>query len=192
MFNLDMAAFEKMASNVGGMQDQIPFALSRALNKAVLNTENRLATETWPQHVTVRNRSFLKAALAPEFSDKRKLRVALVDKLGRAALALHAHGGTKQARGSFAIPTKRVSRGSKGVVQSQRPASLKNKVVKGGLIFQAVGRGKNKKLALMFTLKPTTKVKADVPFHQEFARFMSEEAKREFPRAVVQAMRTRR
>jgi hypothetical protein len=192
MFQIDMAPFEKMAANVGAMQDQVPFAISRALNKAVLNTENRLATETWPQHVTVRNRSFLKAALSPEFSDKRNLRVALVDKLGRAALQLHAKGGTKQATRNFAIPTKRVSRNAKGVVQSQKPGSLKNKVVKGGLIFQAVGRGKNKKLQLLYTLKPTTKVKADVPFYSEFGRFMREEAKREFPKAIAQAMRTRR
>ncbi|MGU3286475.1 hypothetical protein [Methylobacterium mesophilicum] len=192
MFEIDMAPFEKMAASVGAMQDQVPFAISRSLNKAVLTAENRLANETWPQHVTVRNRGFLKAALSPEFSDKRNLRVALVDKLGRAALQLHAKGGTKQAKSNFAIPTARVRRSSKGVVQSQKPGALKNKVVKGGLIFQAVGRGKNKKLQLMFTLKPTTRVKADVPFYADFTRFMSEEAKREFPKSIAQAMRTRR
>lgn len=187
-----MRDFERAAQSMLAAADQVPFAISRTLNKAVLSTENRLANETWPSRVTVRNKGFLKAALAPEFSDKRTLRVALVDRLGRASLGLHAKGGVKRAKGNFAIPTSRVRRGPKGVVASQRPGSLKRKVVRGGLIFQATGKGRNQRLQLMFKLQPTTRIKADVPFHRDFARFMREEVRREFPKAVAQAMRTRR
>ncbi|GJE45937.1 hypothetical protein [Methylobacterium soli] len=192
MISFDLSALEQAARNVGAASDQIPYAISRTLNRAVLNAENRLAGETWPSHVTVRNRGFLKAALAPEFSKKDNLRVALVDKLGRASLNLHDKGGTKTARGRFAIPTSRVRRGSKGVVASQRPGELKRKVVKGGLIFQAVGKGKNQRLQLMFKLQSSSRVKADVPLRKDFARFMREEMWRELPKAVAQAMATRR
>ncbi|AWN43153.1 hypothetical protein [Methylobacterium durans] len=172
----------------------MPFAISRTLNQAVLRTRDRLADETWPSHVKVRNRAFIKAALRqPEFSKKTDLRVALVDRIGRATLNLHDKGGVKRAQsGRFAIPTSRVRRGSKGVVASQRPGNLKRKVVKDGLIFQAVGKGKTQRLQLMFKLQAATRVKADVPFRRDFARFMQEEMRRELPKAVAQAMRTRR
>ena len=192
MVTFDLSAFEAHAARIDGAIDQIPFAISRALNKAVLNTENRLASETWPSHVTVRNRGFLKAALEPVFSTKQNLRVELFDKPKRASLGLHAKGGVKKAKGNFAIPTARVRRGARGVVATQQPANLKRKVVKNGLIFQAVGKGKNQRLQLMFKLQPTTRVKADVPFHRDFARFMQAEVVREFPKAMAQAMRTRR
>jgi hypothetical protein len=64
--------------------------------------------------------------------------------------------------------------------------------VKGGLIFQAVGKGKASRLQLMFKLQPTNQVKADVPFRRDFQRFMVEEVRREFPKAMMKAMRTRR
>ncbi|MER2266838.1 hypothetical protein [Methylobacterium oxalidis] len=47
-------------------------------------------------------------------------------------------------------------------------------------------------MQLMFKLQAATRVKADVPFRRDFARFMQEEMRREVPRAVAQAMRTRR
>jgi G3E family GTPase len=192
MLTFDMRAFEQAARNMKGAQDQVAFAVSVALNKAVLNTENRLARETWASHTANRNKGFLRAALAPEFSDKKQLRVALFDSLGRAKLYDHSHGGTAAAKGRFAIPTSRVTRTGKGVRQTQKPANLKNKVVLGGLIFQAVGRGKNKKLQLMFTLKNAVQIKKDVPLVEDFNRFMREEARREFPKAMLKAMRTRR
>jgi hypothetical protein len=194
VIQFDLSGLERAARDVGASADQIPFAISRTLNQAVLKTRDRLADETWPSHVKVRNKAFIKAALRqPEFSRKTNLRVALVDRIGRATLNLHDKGGVKTAQtGRFAIPTSRVRRGSKGVVPSQRPGELKRKVVKGGLIFQAVGKGKDQRLQLMFTLKPSSRVKADVPFRRDFDRFMREEMRRELPKAVAQAMRTRR
>lgn len=192
MLAFDFSAFDDAVAGIDGVADQLPFAISRSLNAAVRTTENRLADETWPKHVTVRNRGFLKAALKPELSNKRDLRVALVDTLGRASLKKHAVGGVKEARGNFAIPTSRVRRGAKGVVDSQRPANLKRKVVIGGLIFQATGRGKNQRLNLMFKLQRSTTIKPDVPFYADFRRFMREEVEREFPKALIGAMRTAR
>lgn len=193
MLNFDFSAFDRVASRMGSAADQIPFAISVALNKAAQTTENRLADETWAKHVQVRNRGFLRAALRIERSNKRNLRVAIFDHLQRANLTLHDKGGIARAKqGRFAIPTKRVRKGSKGVVQSQRPGQLARKVVKNGLIFQATGKGKNARLQLMYTLQATNKVKADVPFRADFKRFMEDEISREFPKALAQAMASRR
>lgn len=193
MLTFDMRAFEEAARSMKAARDQMPFAISVALNKAAQVTEARLASETWARHVEVRNRGFIRAALEIERSDKRNLRVAVYDRLGRANLKLHDTGGTARSKGGrFAIPTSKVRKGSKGVIASQRPANLKRKVVKGGLIFQAVGTGKASRLQLMFNLRPTNQVKADVPFRRDFQRFMREEMRREFPKAMLKAMRTRR
>ena len=118
--------------------------------------------------------------------------MSVFDILNRAHLKAHAKGGIKQARGRLAIPTREVARGSSGVRASQRPGALKRKVVKGNLVFQAVGRGKASRLKLMYKLAPSAKIKADVPFFQDFDRFMAEEARLAFPQAMAKAMRTRR
>lgn len=191
----DMSGFERAASRIGAFQDQIPFAVSRTLNTAADRTRDSLITDTWPRHVSVRDPNFLKAALTTkgEQATKTSLRVTIYDKLGRANLAKHETGGTATSKtGRFAIPTSRVRKGTKGVIPSQRPAQLKRKVVKNGLIFQATGKGKNQRLQLMFKLQRTNRIPATVPFHADFARFMREEVKRAFPDALARAMQTRR
>jgi hypothetical protein len=102
----------------------------------------------------------------------------------------NAVGGTKHARGSLAIPTKRVRRGAHGVVPSQRPKALARAVKKGNLIFQAVGR--KGKLALMYVLRPFAQIKKDVPFYEDFAASMQREIMKRFPDAIAKAMATRR
>jgi hypothetical protein len=39
--------------------DQMPFALSRALNDAVKDAREHLIDKTWPNHVTVRDSQFI-------------------------------------------------------------------------------------------------------------------------------------
>lgn len=83
-------------------------------------------------------------------------------------------------------------RTSHGVSAHQRPANLERKVVKGGLIFQEKGRGKNRKLVLMYKLQATAHQPADVPFSETFARKFKESALVHFPARMSQAMRSRR
>lgn len=186
--------FKVEAERVGAALDQIPFALSMALNNAVEASRTQFINETWPRHVTVRKATFLAAALTTsgERATKSRLRVVLYDRLGRASLKLHAEGGNKPSRGRLAIPTKAVSRGSSGVVASQRPANLTRKVVKGNLIFQAKGRGKSSKLQLMYKLASKAVIKKDVPFYDDFQSSMARAVQAEFPKALAKAMATRR
>ncbi|TXN14714.1 hypothetical protein FV219_03120 [Methylobacterium sp. WL122] len=192
MLTFDMRAFEQVARDMRAAQDQVPYAISQALNRAALNTQKRLASETWAQRTANRNKQFIRNALDVEFSDKRRLRVGIVDKLNRAHLDEHDKGGTVRGRGNLAIPTARVVRTGKGIRPSQKPLNFSRPVRKGNLLFQAVGRGKNAKLQLMYKLQPAYQIKPDVPFTVDFQRFMREEARREFPKAMAKAMRTRR
>ncbi|GGC90483.1 hypothetical protein [Chelatococcus reniformis] len=189
----DLRDFERASRQIGGAADQVPFALAGALNTALFNTRKKLVTETWPKSVTVRNRSFLSAALRVETATKGKLEGAIFDSMGRAHLGLHARGGTKRpARGMLAIPTARVRRTARGVAANQKPSMLKRSVRKGNLIFQETGRGKAKRLELMYKLAPMARIKKDVPFVEDFRRSMLAEVRVAFPAAMAKAMRTRR
>lgn len=192
MLEIDLSEFERRAREIGGAVDQVPFALSVALNDAAFKTRTRIIAETWPSAIQVRNKSFMRAALRVDPSTKAKLNISIFDTLNRAHLKKHAVGGVKQARGRLAIPTAAVSRGASGVRASQKPGALKRAVVKGNLIFQAEGRGKTSKLRLMYKLTRQAKIKQDVPFYPDFDRFMLDEARAAFPKAMAKAMRTRR
>ena len=196
MFDLkiDSTMFERQAQAISSRIDQLPFALSRAMNVAVKDARQVLVNRTWPESVSVRNPSFLNAALRMEFATKGNLSVAITDAglSGRAHLALHADGGTKTSKGRLAIPTNAVRKGASGVVASQLPSVLKRKVVKGGLIFQAYGRGKNSHLRLMYKLQSSASQPADVPFRSDFADAMLDGVRTSFPEAFRRALRTAR
>jgi hypothetical protein len=196
MFELqiDAAEFERKVADMGAAMDQLPFALSRALNDAVTEARHTLVDQTWPQHVTVRNSSFIGYALRTEFSTKYDLRVAIYDQSkGNVHLQLHNVGGTKQAKGRFTIPTAAVKLGVHGARANQRPANLANKVVIGNAIYQRQGRGKkNKKLVKMYTLASSVNQPADVPFQQDFETAMRASVTAHFPERMMQAMQTRR
>ena len=195
MFDLqiDAAEFERKVEDMGAAFDQMPYALSLALNDAAFDTRRKLVDDTWPQHVTVRNSGFIGYALRVEKSDKYNLRVAVYDQSnGSTHLRLHAEGGTKTARSNFAIPTPAVKLTAHGVRASQRPRALANSFRIGNSIYQRKGRGKNKKLVRMFTLAPTVRQPADVPFQQDFETAMRTSVALHFPDRMMQAMRTRR
>lgn len=210
MLSLDLSEFERKARTIGGALDQVPFALAGALNDALFKARDHLINQTWPNSVTVRNPSFIRAALQVEKATKANLSGAIVDRLGRASLKLHAKGGTKQARGRLAIPSTQVKgqRGAKGVPKRLRPAQLPNTFRKGDAIFQRVGwQPKGNKLSrrragtaapdkrrvqLMYTLKRAAQMRKDVPFIEDFNRVVLAEVRRSFPARMARAMATRR
>jgi hypothetical protein len=189
---IDLDSFIKRSNEINGQLNQLPFALSVAMNEAAKETRKTIVEDVWPRGVQVRKTNFIRVALQTEFASKRNLSVSIYDSLGRGHLALHAKGGVKQGKGKLAIPSKRVTRTGSGVLRSQRPSNLSRKVVKGGLIFQAVGRGKNSKLQLMYKLVARATIKKDVPMIDVFQIKMAEGLRRAFPVAMARAMAPRR
>lgn len=192
-FNL--ADFERQAKVLHGALDQVPFALSLALNDAIKQAREELVSETWPQHVTQRNATFIKRALRINFSTKRNLRAEVYDDLGRAHLKLHAKGGVKQGKHRLAIPPKgAVRRGAHGVVKSQRPAQIIANTPKRALRVTPRGIlvGKGGKLYLKYSFRPSANQPADVPFDRDFEAFMLRQVRASFPAALVRAMKSRR
>ena len=191
---IDASEFERKTADMGAAFDQMPFAMSRALNDAVTETRQHFIDITWPSHVTMRNASFLGWALKMEFSTKDNLTVAIYDQSeNRGRLAMHADGGTKLPHsGHLAIPTDAVKLGASGVRANMKPMALANKVVKGNGIYQWQGRGKNRRLVLMYVLATSAKIKPTVPFREDFNTVMRASMTASFPRRMMEAMATRR
>ncbi len=189
----DAAEFVEAADRLGAAADQMPFILSLALNRAVRDTRKYLTDVTWPVSITQRNPGFIKAALQTVWSNKQNLSVEIYDALGRASLKAHAEGGTKVPHsGSLAIPTSHIHRTAHGVPSHQKPRALRNSFRRGDKLYQQIGRGRSRRLRVMYLLKPSVRIPADVPFYADFAREMRNGLNRHLPGAVEQAMRTRR
>jgi len=186
--------FETITANMDAAYDQLPYALMLALNDALFETRQVLTDSTWPRSVTVRNAGFIDYALHVEKATKDNLYGAIVDQSdGHVHLELHADGGTKTPQGAnFAIPSRHVDQRTQGgALPSERPRNLRHSVKIGNRIYQFQGRGKSRRLVLMYVLKPTVNIKADVPFRQDFEDAMRESAERHFVPRMMQAMRTR-
>jgi hypothetical protein len=192
-FEFDTGELFKKIEQWGAAADQMPYALSRALNDAVMDARRHLVDRTWPEHVTVRNSQFIGWALHIEFSDKYNLEAKIYDQSkGNVHLTPHDKGGVKTAQGRFAIPTKAVTLTAHGERTDQKPANLRNKVVIGSSIYQQQGRGKNKKLVKMYTLAHQAKQPADVPFSEDFKTVISARINAYFLPRMTEAMATRR
>jgi hypothetical protein len=195
MIRFNFKDFERVAKRLNAAADQIPFALARSLNDAAETTRKQLI-EDWPSHVQARNKSFIKASLtiAGNRATKKNLRVAIIDKLDRGNLVLHADGGTKGARrGRLAVPSRDVKakRGARGVPKALRPLALADSFKRGDVIFQRVGKG-GRRLKLMYTLKSSVRVPKQVPFRETFDAAMKREVFRAFIPRLWQAMATRK
>jgi hypothetical protein len=198
MLTFDFSDFERAARAMNAKIDQVPYALSRALNDSAFGTRKSLIDVTWPSAVQVVNKTFMRASLNIEKASKAHLQVAIVDKLGRANLKQHAESGVKRrktAGKNLAIPpTGTVTRTAKGVRANQRPRALIADTPKRALRITQRGIfvGQGGRLHLRYAFKPEARIKPDVPFYRDFEGEMREQMRVEFPRAMAKAMATRR
>lgn len=198
MFDLkfDFTEFEARAKALDAAHDQVPFALSLALNNAVTNARQVLISDTWPQHVTVRNVGFIGWALRRLFATKQNLRVEIYDQSPdqRGHLALHAFGGTKTAKGHLAIPPEgTVVRGPRGIRKSQTPTAIIANTPKRALRITAKGIfvGAGGRLNLKYLFRRSVQQPADVPFEEAFQDAIARDVRASFPAAMARAMKPR-
>jgi hypothetical protein len=192
--SFDLSDFERMAARLGGAADQVPFALANAMTSSAFRTRTDLKDDVWPKAVNSRNKRFLGVALNIEKATKRNLRISIYDGLGRAHLALHAKGGTKEAKKRLAIPvTGSVRRTGKGVSKAQKPRAIIDNTPKRALRVLPAGIfvGKGGRLHLIYSFKKSAHVNSDVPFYDGFDRSMRAGMRQQFPLALRNAMKTR-
>ncbi|TWB19503.1 hypothetical protein FBZ99_101276 [Rhizobium sp. ERR 1071] len=192
LVKIDTSAFERAASRLSATPKQMAFGISKALNQSAFATREVLINQTWPQHVTMRNKSFIKWALGVETSTKTDLSIAITDKRanGRGNISLHADGGNKSVeRGAVAVPVAGQRIGSRGVVASQRPRNVKGAFRKGDAVYAPVGKGKRRHLKLLYVLKASVKIPKAVPMHEDFKRVMTEQMQMRTQAAMLDAIK---
>ncbi len=195
LVRFDVSAFERAAKRLDASPKQMAFAVSKSLNAAAHDTRRTLIAQTWPQHMTQRNKGFIAFALGVENSTRSNLTVKITDARanGRGNLKLHADGGTKRTEHHrVAVPIAGQRLGPTGLAKSQRPAAIAGAFERNGAIFKPYGkkypvyvykRGKKKGqvskaggswggagrgIKRMFVLKPSVTIKPDVPFRRDF------------------------
>lgn len=136
-FSFDFSDARRMVRAMGALESQMPFAMAGAMNASAEIGRRTLIEDTWPGHVQARDPNFLKSALTTkgERATKRRLRVVVYDRWGRAHLRAHEVGGTKTPRGSaIAIPVEALAakRTGKGMPQRLKPRALPNSFVSDG------------------------------------------------------------
>ena len=109
----NLPAFAKAIDAFG--KNQMPFAMSQALNDAAFETRRNTIERVWPSDVDAKNRSFMKAAMMPirgnNRATKKKLRAIVQNHptgaMHKDYLQRLAVGGLKRANGrSIAIPAQ--------------------------------------------------------------------------------------
>lgn len=190
-----LADLERLARRVGGAVDQLPFVASQLLNDGAFKARQVLINQTWPAGVTVRNSSFLNAALTVNKSTKNNLQVEIIDKLKRAHLQAHAKGGVKTAFKRLAIPVPgSVRYGAHGITKRDRPKGLIARTPARALRITSRGIlvGKGGRLQLKFSFRPSAQIKKTVQFYEDFAFVMQAALRTGFADAMRKAMSTRR
>ncbi|PRH85356.1 hypothetical protein C5L14_23230 [Labrys okinawensis] len=187
----DFSAFQKMAAKLKVAEQQLPFALSRALNESAFVARSTMVDD-WPGRVQSKNSRFLGWALGVKKATKNDLTVTISDERagGRTLLKQLADGGTHTGQGRLAVPVAGQRRGARGIVPSQRPRNLKQAFRKGDVIYEVVGKGKRKRLRLAYVLKSSVTVPKRVPFRETFNEVMKREMAVRAPRLMLEAMKT--
>ncbi|GAC1040809.1 hypothetical protein [Rhizobium sp. No.120] len=216
LVKFDTSAFEKAARRLEASPKQMAFAISKTLNQAAHETRRTLISQTWPQHVTQRNKGFIGFALGVENSSRTNLTVKITDARakGRGNLLLHADGGQKRTeRHRVAVPIAGQRLGATGLAKSQRPAAILGAFEKNGAIFKPYGKkypiyvykrgklkgkvskaggswgGAGRGIKRMFVLKPSVTIKPDVPFRRDFRVSMELHLRRAGTSAMSNSLR---
>lgn len=160
-----------------GLSKQLPFALSQTLNGTAHAVRKQIVNRTYPQSFTVRNKRFASAMFRVERASKRKLSAAVFDRLDRDYMAMQAEGGIKLPRGrNIAIPGRANQRTSTGKIpRARQPRQIINSgkafktTLRGGqkAIVQPQGRGKIKRLKVMYVLEQTARIPKRFNFYED-------------------------
>jgi len=185
-----------------GFSKQMPFAMSQALNATAFDVRKEIVDKTYPQSFDVRNKRFAGTMFRVEKATKKKLRASVFDRLKKDYMVDQAEGGIKTPRGnSVAIPARAIKRTSSGKIgKAKQPRNLLNNgkayrtSLRGGqqAIVQPRGRGKAKRLQVMYLLEPRAVIPKRFPFYDDANRVSRQKFDKNFAKAFKRAKATAR
>ena len=192
ILKFDFSRFQRTADRLGVAAQQLPYAFSRAMNQSAFAARQDLIS-AWPQYVQSKNPGFIRWASGVEPAIKSDLTVRITDAraAGKELLQPLVDGGPDNAQGSrLAVPVSGQRRGARAILPSQWPRNIKGAFRKGDAIYTVVGKGRNKRVKLLYVLKSSVPVPKQVPFRQIFADNMTREMQQRAPAAKLDAMKT--
>jgi hypothetical protein len=185
-----------------GLSRQLPFAMSQALNATAFDVRKQIVDRTYPQSFKVRNKRFASAMFRVEKATKRKLSAAVFDRLGKDYMAMQAEGGIKTPRGNnIAIPGRLNQRTATGKIpRARQPRQLLSNgkayktTLRGGqkAIVQPQGRGKSKRLKVMYVLEQAARIPKRFDFYEDANRVSRRNFDKNFSKAFARAKKTAR
>ena len=165
---------------VNFFRDQVPFAMSMAINSTAFAIRQEIIDRTWPNAFEVRNRTLPKIAFRV---DEKATKAKLTANVGQALdhlewLERQADGGTKVPRGAhLAVPVNAEAKrtGSGAIRSAMKPKNLKRKYFREGsggklLLFTVKGRGKNSTSELAYVLPTAAPITPIFHFYRDAER----------------------
>jgi len=179
---------------------QLPFATAGALTATAFDVRKHVVEKTFPRDFDLRNKRFAGAVLRVEKANKRKLRAAVYDRLGREYLETQARGGIKRPTGQWiSIPTQHIKRTAAGKIgKAKRPRNIVNKP---NVFFRHQGptpdivrmpRGKGKSLEVLYQLVPLARIPKRLRFYEDAAKVVQRRMVPNFKKSFERALRTAR
>lgn len=183
-------------------RQQLPFAISRALNDSAFGVRKRIVSRTWPRaDLEVRNRGFIRASMRVKKASKVKLRASVYDRLGRGFMPLQAEGGTKRPRSSskLAVPINARRTAGGRIRKRDLPSSLRANPraflirAKSGhqMIVERQGRARLP-IRVLYHLTSSAVVDKSFAFYEDAEASSLRQFPRHFERRLRDALRTAR
>lgn len=192
---VDSKALTKSLNSL--QRSQIPFSTARAINR-IMQTAQTEQLDEMRKTFTIRRDTYLKRSVKiTKFAKKLS---------PTGTIALVGQGGTLpstfqkfEAGGSVtgpngkrkAIPSNHVQPNKSKVIPiGKRPANLKNKFAIDNELFQRVGKGKNERVELAYTLKNTVRVRPVLKFVDRISRIIVRDWSDVMTQELAQAIAT--
>jgi hypothetical protein len=187
---------------------QAPFAAATALNTLANKVQSDVRDQVRGGNFVLRRPSFILNTIyrrpGEDFATKTKLQAGVQIHPERDQLAKHEEGGSKRSLkgGSLAVPVN-VPRTPAGLIKNAyRPKALlagsrpKAFVVRppgrDPIIAEELGRGKNARVRVLFTLKRSVWLKPRLKFHETAQRSLDQHWQPAFEAAITKALDTAR
>lgn len=179
------------------MPDQIPFALSKALNETALDVRNHIVKSVWRHSVNPKARGFAGRAFRTRFSNKRSLIAAVfadpsrvspegIEAIKRVEQGIrhYPYSGRWLAvpTTKALTPTGRLSAVAKRILSRAEPKSFRLDRGRGPGLWL---RNRHGGIDLMFVLKPSVSTPRVFPFGREAFRL----ARLTWPGNVIRAVK---
>jgi len=201
----NLPAFAKAVDAFG--KNQMPFAMSQALNDAAFETRRNTIERVWPSDVDAKNKSFMKAAMMPirgnNRATKKKLRSIVQNHptgaMHKDYLQRLAVGGLKHANGrSIAIPAadRPPVRGRAGYNRNaprtvlDRPKAFKQTVGGQQMILERRTKKRYPLKRLYLLEQRSLNVPKQFSFYEDSQRFAKGAFNRNFGRRFAAAKRS--